>query len=319
MREVSAVKKGPKRKEQRSQCWISIAFVALLAAFCYSAYKLTDGMLAAKNEREAFAELSAIVAKNAPSSKEATSPQYSDASQNNKENKITPYYYEETRSDTAPVISPLPQYLPLYEMNNEFFGWLSVEGTVMDFPVMYSPNRPGYYLDHAFDGSDSRSGVPFIDGKCPADGSYYLVYGHHMRNKTMFGQLPNYSDQRFYKEHPIICFDTLYEQRKYQVVAAFFSRIYDKDEMEVFRYYEYTDLPNEEVFNEYMQQVYAAAIYDTGIKCAFGDELLALSTCNYHTENGRFVVVARRINNGEYVLKGKVSFMKHYHNNRGCR
>ncbi|WP_205839684.1 class B sortase [Porcincola intestinalis] len=189
----------------------------------------------------------------------------------------------------------LPQYAPLYEQNSDFFGWITIEGTDIDYPVMYSPDRPEYYLNRAFDGSYSGSGVPSIDGKCPPDGKYYLIYGHHMKNKTMFGSLPKYADKSYYEDHPIIRFDTLYEQREYQVIAAFYSRIYDKKDAGVFCYYEYTDLSDQEVFDEHIRQVKAAAIYDTGLSAEYGDELLALSTCNYHTQDGRFVVVAKRI------------------------
>jgi sortase B len=180
-------------------------------------------------------------------------------------------------------------------MNPEFFGWLSIEGTGIDYPIMYSPDRPEYYINHAFDGSSSSSGVPFVDGNCSADGNHFLIYGHHMKNKTMFGQLPKYADQSYYEEHSVISFDTLCEQREYRVVAAFYSRVYGKKETGVFRYYEYTDLSDEETFNEYMEQIYAAAIYDTGIEVTYGEEQLVLSTCNYHTDNGRFVVVAKRV------------------------
>lgn len=82
---------------------------------------------------------------------------------------------------------------------------------------------------------------------------------------------------------------------KYVVMAVFLSRIYDKEERGVFRYYEYFDLSEETVFSEYVRQVKAAALYDTGIDAEYGDELLVLSTCNYHTADGRFVVVAKRI------------------------
>lgn len=111
----------------------------------------------------------------------------------------------------------------------------------------------------------------------------------------MFGQLPRYANKDFWEDHPVIRFDTLYEQREYIVIAAFLSRIYDKEERGVFRYYEYFDLSDEAVFSEYVQQVKAAALYDTGIDAEYGDELLVLSTCNYHTADGRFVVVAKRV------------------------
>lgn len=189
---------------------------------------------------------------------------------------------------------PLPQYLPLYEINPDFFGWIQIEGTKIDYPVMYSPDRPEYYIRRAFDGSVSNSGVPFVDENCPVEGNCYIIYGHHMKNQTMFGQLVFYAEKSYWEEHPVVQFDTLFEQRNYQVIAAFYSRDYGNDETGVFRYYEYADLSEEEVFNEYVNCLRAVAIYDTGFDITFGDELLVLSTCNYHVKDGRFVVVAMR-------------------------
>lgn len=277
-----------KIRKRWSHSWISAVFVVLLASFCYSAYKLADALIVAKNERDAFKELSEIVANN-----QNLILIKEDDTAKNEDNSFEDFPVLSSESPSERL--PLQQYVPLFEMNPDFFGWLSVEGTMMDFPVMYSPERPEYYLNHAFDGSSSSSGVPFVDGRCSADGNYYLIYGHHMRNKSMFGQLPKYADPSFYEEHPIIIFDTLYEQRKYQIVAAFYSRVYDKNETGVFRYYEYYDLSDNEVFEEYIEKVKTEAIYDTGIEVTYGDELLVLSTCNYHASNGRFVVVAKRI------------------------
>lgn len=270
--------------------------VLFFCTLCAAAFMLTRDLVRAGREKSAYAGLSAIVAEAA---KQETSPP-----QAYMPKPIVICIEPPATAPSAtpepvptPEPTPLPQYAPLYEQNADFFGWISIEGTDIDYPVMYSPDRPEYYLKRAFDGSDSASGALFIDGNCPADGNYYLIYGHHMKNKTMFGQLPNYADYSFYEEHPVICFDTLYEQRKYQVVAAFYSRLYWQDETGVFRYYQYTDLTNEAVFKEYIEQVQTAAIYDTGYTATYGDELLTLSTCNYHTQDGRFVVVARGIDN----------------------
>lgn len=92
----------------------------------------------------------------------------------------------------------------------------------------------------------------------------------------------------------MIRFDTLYERGKYEVMAAFYSKVYDVDEQGVFRYYEYTDLSSPERFQEYVEQVKATALYDTGVTAECGDQLLTLSTCSYHTADGRFVVVAKK-------------------------
>ena len=284
----------------------TVLLAVLVLTFLFAAYKVVKGYTDAKKEQDAFDELAAIVAQNTTASVQQTDRDESsltstlfptasiprdDPSQNKTEGIDTEEAVKE--ADSKRVI--LPQYLPLYEKNHDFFGWLSIEGTDIDYPVMYTPDDPEYYLHRAFDGSYSVSGVPFVDGNCSADDSYYLIYGHHMNNKTMFGQLPEYQDEDFWKEHPMIRFDTLYEQREYVVTADFFSRIYGKEERGVFRYYEYFDLSDEAVFSEYVQQVKAAALYDTGIDAEYGDELLVLSTCNYHTADGRFVVVAKRV------------------------
>ena len=281
-----------------------ILLLAFTLTLCFSTYKLVDALVSAKREKSSFTELSALVAENrgTPAARPSQPPENNldgEREQVSADNESSPVQTDPPEPTATPVPVPLPQYAPLYELNPDFFGWLTIEGADIDYPVMYTPDRPEYYLERAFDGSFSYSGVPFIDEKCPAEGNFYLIYGHHMQNKTMFGHLPQYADPGFYEEHPVICFDTLYEEREYQVIAAFYSRIYNKEEAGVFRYYEYTDLTDETVFNEYIEQVRAAAIYDTGFSAEYGDELLTLSTCNYHTADGRFVVVAKRIGEAE--------------------
>lgn len=267
-----------------------------LCVFCFSAYKLTDTLLASKGEQDEFASLSALVARErASASPTGTSVQVPVAAGEAIAEERPPEYGGDASLSGTKERSVLPCYAPLCDMNPDFFGWLSIEGTKIDYPVMYSPDRPEHYLHRAFDGSRSYSGVPFMDGACPPDGNMYLIYGHHMRDKTMFGQLPLYAQQRFYEEHSIIRFDTRYEQRAYQVIAAFYSRVYAENEPAAFRYYEFVDLSDEKVFAAYVASVRDAAIYDTGFTAAYGDEFLALSTCNYHTKDGRFVVVAKRI------------------------
>ena len=141
--------------------------------------------------------------------------------------------------------------------------------------------------------------MKWTEETAPGDIVYTVVSGGNSTwtkgSSSVVTIVVKYSNEGFWAEHPVIRFDTVYEQREYIVMAAFLSRIYGKEERGVFRYYEYFDLSDEAVFSEYVQQVKAAALYDTGITAEYGDELLALSTCNYHTADGRFVVVAKRI------------------------
>jgi sortase B len=156
---------------------------------------------------------------------------------------------------------------------------------------MQSPSNPDYYLKHSFEKTYSDYGVPYIDEACVTGISNNIViYGHHMKNGSMFSQLCNYTDMNFYQEHQTIQFDTLSTFGEYQVVAVF---KFDTNN-ETFCYNEYTQM-DEEQFAEFMENVHARQLYDTGIDAEYGDELLTLSTCEYTYNNGRLVVVAKKV------------------------
>lgn len=188
----------------------------------------------------------------------------------------------------------LPRYQTVYGMNNDLFGWISVEGTTLNYPVVHTPEDEEYYLRRGFDREYSRSGVPFLDADCKTGCGNYIIYGHNMNNGTMFAPMIAYEEQAFWEAHPVIRFDTLYEKGTYEVVAAFYSRVFYKYETNVFRYYNYHDLTDPEVFQEYVRSVKEKSIYDTGIHPEPGDQLITLITCSYGMKNERFVVVARK-------------------------
>ncbi len=195
--------------------------------------------------------------------------------------------------ETDPIM--LAKYESIFEQNNDFFGWLQIEGTAVDYPVMHTPDDPEYYLRKNFAGDHSVSGVPFIASECYEGCGNYIIYGHNMKNGSMFNSILSYRDEKYWKEHPTICFDTLYQSGEYEIYAAFYSKVYNIDEADVFRVYDYVNLGKEQVFNEFTQQAKAAAIYETNVTASFGDEFITLITCSYHENNGRFVVIAKRI------------------------
>ena len=110
----------------------------------------------------------------------------------------------------------------------------------------------------------------------------------------MFGSLLSYEKKDYWESHPTIQLSTSQGQSTYTILAAFYAKVYNQEDSDVFRYYQYTDLTDQNRFNEYVEQVKAAALYDTDIEIQPGDQLLTLSTCSYHTKNGRFVVVAQK-------------------------
>ena len=282
----SGGKKGP---SYRLIQILGVLFALLFFTFCYSTYHLAKDLISNQKDKKGFDELSAIVAQSSSSAQTAAPVAVQQQPEQSDEQSEQTIEAPKTNE-----YGQLIKYVQLSEMNPEFFGWISIDGLGISYPVMYSPTREEYYLNRDFYGNYSDSGIPFIDERCPADGNYYLIYGHLMQNKTVFGRLPQYESESCWRENPVIRFDTLTEEREYAVMACFYSRIYADDEYG-FRYYAIFDLTNEADFNYYVAQAKANAIYDTGVDAVYGDELIVLSTCSHHVTDGRFAVVAKRI------------------------
>ena len=199
------------------------------------------------------------------------------------------------KGNDVKVPEVLDEYAGLYAENSDTIGWLKIDGMTIDYVVMQAPDEINKYLRHDFYGKDSTRGCLFVDEYCDIFNSdNIIIYGHTMKDGSMFGTLDSYADESFYAEHKIIRFDTIYEKHSYEVVAAISTSIPAKDE-DVFRYYEYTSSNDEETFLDYADFIEKNKLYDTGVEINPGDKLLTLSTCAYHTTDGRFVVVARQI------------------------
>lgn len=203
---------------------------------------------------------------------------------------ITP----ETQKDLPPI---LPKYETLYKKNKRLIGWLKIDDTNIDYPVMQTVNNE-YYLDHNFNQEYDKNGSLFLDKDCNAafPNTNMIIYGHHMKSGKMFGNLNYYSKESYYKEHPRIQFDTIYEEGIYDIMYVFRSRIYNEDEI-VFKYYQFIDVNSEDEFYSAMDEMARMSLYDTGITAEYGDKLITLSTCDNSEEDGRFVVVAKKVTN----------------------
>ncbi|MCH5274350.1 MAG: class B sortase [Lachnospiraceae bacterium] len=199
--------------------------------------------------------------------------------------------------DNQELVVPdvLDDYKTLYTLNKNLIGWVKIDDTYIDYPVLQTTNNE-YYLDHNFDQEQDKNGSIFLDKDCSIfpRSDNLIIYGHHMRSGRMFGQLNKYSSESFYEDHKYIQFDTIYEMGTYEVMYVFRSKIYEESEI-VFKYYQFTNATSEIEFNSYMREMAEMSLYDTGVTAQYGDELLTLSTCDYYTDYGRFVVVAKRI------------------------
>lgn len=184
----------------------------------------------------------------------------------------------------------------LYAKNNDMVGWLTVEGTKIDYPVMQCEDDE-YYLHHNFEREEDKYGCLYVKSIADVDtpGTNFIIYGHHMKDDSMFGDLDKYERESFYREHGKISFDTLYEERTYEVIASFRTQITEGEDDAGFKYYQFYQADTEEEFRYFYDNVMRMSIYDTGAAAEFGDTFLTLSTCSGYEENGRFVVVAKRI------------------------
>lgn len=187
------------------------------------------------------------------------------------------------------------EFKNLYDQNSDIIGWLAIDNTRVNYPVMQDPSGSDYYLEHDFLKQPSIHGLPFLDSKCNIrDSNALMIHGHNMKTGLIFGELMNYKKESYYKNHPQIRFNTLYEKADYEIIAVILSKVYEKTE-NAFRYYQLENLQTSEGFHSYMDQIKQLALYQTGKAAHFGDKILILSTCEYSTANGRLAVIARKI------------------------
>lgn len=184
----------------------------------------------------------------------------------------------------------------LKKENQDIVGWIEIEGTNINYPVVQGTDNQ-YYMKHTYNKENSKDGSIFLDKSYDWNipSSNLLLYGHNNKNGTMFQNLLKYKDESFYREHPNIRFTTISDDCQYEIISAFLSRVYYQDETDVFRYYYFINAGDEAEYKSYIEESKKASLYDTGKTAEYGEQLLTLSTCSYHTEDGRFVVVAKKV------------------------
>lgn len=247
--------------------------IICICLMAFSGYKIYDNFAKDKQYTDEFDSIAQLV------DHAATSDDANEASEANKANEAA-----------------LPDYNAPFLKNNDMVGWIKIEGTSVDYPVMQTPDDPDYYLKRNFERQYSDYGVPYADSQCdvfsPSDN--IIIYGHHIKNGNMFGALEDYKNQSFYEKHKIIRFDTLTGLGEYMILAVFQTVLYTDDG---FAYYDFVDSDGESEFNAYVSKCKELSLYETNVTAEYGDKLLTLSTCEYFAENGRLVVVAKKIEN----------------------
>ena len=247
---------------------IGAAFFAAL--FLFSGVMLYRQYADEKQSAEAFDNIAALVQEETPPADE---PQETEPPQ--------------------PEQTAFEKYAAVYEQNNDFVGWISIDGTNIDYPVMQTIDNPNYYLKHSFEKQYSDYGVPYVQENCDLEFSdNCVIYGHHMNNGSMFADLCKCADEDFYREHKTIRFDTLSGFGEYEVISAFKTVAYSE---QGFKYYHFVNADSAEDFDAFIAKCKELAFYDTGVTAEYGDKLITLSTCEYSRQNGRMVVVAKKV------------------------
>lgn len=260
----------PGGKHPRSGRIYTIAMIFFAVLFLVSAGMLLKRYLEDRRTENEFASLAALVETQPVAEGSGAAPQ-------------------QTQTQ-----DPAEKFAALCQRNEDFIGWISIEGTNLDFPVMYRPDSKDFYLRHGFDGEYSNYGVPYLDEDCTLTAENrsqnLVIYGHNMKTGTIFGCLTDYKKADTYRKHPVIEFDTLYGDGSYEVFAAFAIDVVEEPD---FAYYDAIDL-DESAFNAFVAEVKRRSDVDSGITPVYGEDLITLSTCEYSTANGRYVVCARR-------------------------
>ncbi len=193
------------------------------------------------------------------------------------------------------TLTVLEEYASLYEENPDTVGWLTIEGTSIDYVVVQSDDND-YYLRRSFYGESLTAGTLFVDYRGDIVNPTYntIIYGHNMRSGTMFGGLKKYLEEGYLEEHPTITFNTIYEYRTYEILAVCLSTVSYQDEDD-YRYYDFISASTLVELNEFKENVAEHAVYGDVEELTLQDQILTLSTCNTYAEDGRLFIVAKRV------------------------
>lgn len=209
----------------------------------------------------------------------------------------------ESVEDDAGLTEPrvvLPEYEAIVAENEDFAGWITIEGTKVDYPVMLTKSDADYYLKRNFNGQNDINGTLFMDARTNLESrsTNIIVYGHNMKSGEMFGSLKKYLDEEYWSAHRQILFDTIYEKGTYEIFAVCLAQVQYQNTAG-FRYYDFIQADSEEEFEEFLDNIEQLSVFTAAEMPVYGDELLTLSTCNSYVEDGRLFLVAKKCTDAE--------------------
>lgn len=274
-----------KKKRKYRLIYLSILLLAiiLIGVLSFALYHLYTEYLPQQKEIQRFSQLSDLAHGSDTEETESGSGEPDE---------------QQNTIETTSTGAQIPHYTleQLYAMNSDMVAWLTIPDTVADYPVMHTPDDVERYLHMDFDGYYSYSGCLFVGDNCSIDSDVFVIYGHNMNNGSMFGSIDLYSSYDYWASHPDVILKTKDETRLYQIFAAFATKVYDEDDDSgAFKYYEAVGEKTKEQYDADVKDVMALSYLDSGFVPEYPAQIVYLSTCAYHEENGRFVLAACRI------------------------
>ena len=284
------------KKKQRTPLWFYLAFTALLGVLCFCLWYLGSYFLDSRQQAGTYEDLAAMVeavrgtaptvSRQEPATDEAgnTIPNDGDFEM------MVPSPVEDIRNEDGILL----EYAEIYARNPDMAGWLTIEGTVINYPVMHTPGRPDHYLHRSFSGENSSWGCIYAREECDLDtpSDNVTIYGHNMKDGSMFAGLNAYRERDFWENHRYIRFDTLHEHHTYAIFAVFTTTA---SLGQGFGYHDFIDASDEQDFDTFIAKCLSLSLYGTDLVPEYGDKIICLSTCEYSQTNGRLVVAAVRI------------------------
>ena len=190
---------------------------------------------------------------------------------------------------------PQESFAELLRYNPDTVGFLTI-GETVDLPVVQRENDNEYYLTHAYSGEEAREGALFLDGANRLSDENLIVYGHNMRNGTMFGELSSFGEREFLLKNAVVRFDTLYENALYVPFAMFEASMDENDG----HYFDVRQIVFDETsFELFVLKLRGRSVFDVPVAVEYGDQLLTLVTCSYNDDDGRYIVALRKLREGE--------------------
>ncbi len=284
---------GEKTKAKRKI--IYIIYLLLTVLIILSIIYIVNFFITKREAKEQSNMLSALKIDEIEVTKEIVQNNLEDNEENDKTEEIEKGLIEEDLEEQKQKIERMLQVKQLKEQNADVVGWLEIKNTNISYPVLQGKDN-SYYMTHNYKNEKSKNGSIFLNAdynwKIPSNN--LLIYGHNLGNGMMFQELLKYEKESFYKEHPLIRFTTVDEDIEYEIISVFKSRVYYKSEKNVFRYYYFINNESKEEYDKFVKNAKNASLYPINTTANYGDQLITLSTCSYHVQDGRFAVVGKK-------------------------